>query len=247
MHGRVEAIGPLLEAERREDALVEAHLLVHRELLVEERRVDARRLAHELGEHGADRPEYLGHLGRLHVRLEVVEERRVGRVLPLEALDVLPLELEVALERRKELREVVRRARLDPHLVAERRRSRQLDAELGRNAPLLLPVAPGDADEAGVVRVVLERLFDGPEALEEMPDLVVDELLVDDAAECRERLGAGWMAAGRHRDLLIPGQDVSRSGEIGDLGEALSERTKVRIHRGGLYRRGSASDYGCVT
>ena len=173
----------------------------------------------------------------LHVRLEVVEERRVGRVVPLEALDVAALELEVALERGEEPREVVRRARLDPDLVAERRRSRQLDAELGRNAALLLPVAPGDADQAGVVGVVLERLLERAQALEQAPDLVVDELLVDDAAQRRERLGTRRMAAGRHRDLLIPGEHAYRAGEIGDLGEALSERTKVGVHRGGLYRR----------
>ena len=234
----IEPVRALLEAERREDALAESLLRAGRERLLEERRVDARRLAHELGEHGADRPEYLGHLGRLHVRLEVVEERGVGRVLPLEALDVAPFQLEVALKRREEPGEVVGRARLDPDLVAERRRSRQLDAEVGRNAALLLPVAPGDADEASVVRVVLERLFDGAESLEETPDLVVDELLVDDATQRRERFGARRMAAGRHRDLLIPGEDASRSGEIGDLGEALSERAKVGVHLEGLYRRG---------
>ncbi len=155
----------------------------------------SRRLAHQLGEHGANRPEHLGHLGRLHVRLEVVEERRVGRVLPLEALDVPAFQLEVALKRREEPGEVVGGARLDPDLISERRRSSQLDAELGRNAALLLPVTPRDADETGVVGVVLQRLLDGTEALEETPDLVVDELLVDDAAQRRERLGARRMAA----------------------------------------------------
>ncbi len=237
MDGRIEPVRAFLEAERREDPLAERLLPAGGERLLEERRVDARRLAHELREHGSNRPEHLGHLGRLHVRLEVVEERRVGRVLPLEALDVAALELEVALERGKEPGEVVRRARLDPHLVSESRSARHLDPQLGRHAALLLPVAARDADQARVVGVVVERLFQRTQPLEQASHLVVDELLVDDTAQRRERLGAGRMAAGRHRDLLIPGQDVSRSGEIGDLGEALPERTKVGVHRGGLYRR----------
>ncbi len=112
-----------------------------------------------------------------------------------------------------------------------------LDAQLGRNAALLLPVAPCDADQAGVVGVVLERLFDGAQALEQSADLVVDELLVYDAADRREGFRTSGMAAGRHRHLLIPREHEERAGEVGDLGEALPERTKVGVHRGGLYRR----------
>ena len=74
--------------------------------------------------------------------------------------------------------------------------ARQLDAELGRNAALLLPVAARDADQARVVGVVVERLLERAQALEQAADLVVDELLVRDAAQRRERLGARRMAAG---------------------------------------------------
>ena len=118
----------------------------------------------------------------------------VRRVLPLEAVDVATLELEVALERREKPREVVRRAGLDPHLVPERRRSRQVDAEVGRHAALLLPVAAGDPDEARVVGVVVERVLERSQPFEQSTDLGVDELLVRDPAERRERFGAGWMA-----------------------------------------------------
>ena len=52
------------------------------------------------GEHGPDRVEDLRDLGRRHERLEVVEQRRVRRVVPLEALGVALLQLEVPLERR---------------------------------------------------------------------------------------------------------------------------------------------------
>ena len=151
----------------------------------------------ELGEHRPDRPEHLGDLGREHVRLEVVEERRVRRVLPLEAVDVLPLQLEVALERGEELREVVRRAGLDPDLVAERSRARQLDAELRRDAALLLPVPARHADEARVVGVVVERLLERTQALEQAAELLVHEPLVYHLAQRRELVGAGGMAARR--------------------------------------------------
>ena len=204
---------------------------------MEERRIDSRRLLHELGEHGPDRPEHLRHLGRQHVRLEVVEQRRVRRVLPLEALDVASLQLEVSLERREELREVVRRTRLDPDLVSERGGADHLGPQLRRHTALLLPVAPGDADEARVVRVVVERLLEGAEPFEQGADLGVDELLVGDTSDGRHRLGASGMPAGRHRHLLIPGQHADRLGEIGDLGEAFSERAQVRVHLGGLYPR----------
>ena len=40
------------------------------------------------------------------------------------------------------------------------------------------------------------------------------------------------MATLRHRHLLIPGEHASRTGEIGDLGKALSERAKVGVHLG---------------
>ena len=165
---------------------------------------------HELGEHGADRREHLGDLGGQHVRLEVVEQRRVGRVLPLEALDVPALEVEVPLERREELREVVGRARLDPDLVAERSRADHLRPQLGRDPALLLPVAARDADQARVVRVVVERLLERSEPFEQIADLGVDELLVRDASDGRHRLGTRGMAAGRHHDLLIPAEHADR-------------------------------------
>ncbi len=237
MHGRVEPVRALLEAECAEDACVELLLLLVRVVVTEERCVDPRRVLHELGQHRADGSEHLRDLGRQHVRLEVVEERRVGRVLPLEAFDVASLELEVPFERGQELPEVVRRARLDPDLVAERGRADHLRPQLGRNATLLLPVAPRDADEAGVVGVVLEGLLERPETFEQVADLGVREPLVRDPAEGRHRLGASRMPAGRHRHLLIPCQHADRTGEIRDLGEALPERAKLRVHLGGLYPR----------
>ena len=159
VHGRVEAPRAVLEADRREDALGELSLECLRVRHVEERRVDLRRLAHELRQHRLDRVEDLRDLGRLHERLVVVEQRRVRRVVPLEALDVAALQLEVLLERGEERLEVVFARALDPDVMTPRAGAHHLGAQLGGDAALLLPVAPGDADEARVVGVVLERLL----------------------------------------------------------------------------------------
>ncbi|MBM2822094.1 MAG: hypothetical protein HW413_840 [Thermoleophilia bacterium] len=186
MDGRVEPPRTVVEPNRREHPLGKRALEVGCVWLVEERRVDARSLAYELGQNRADGGEDLRHLARLHERLEVVEERRVRGVVPLEALDVAPLELEIPPERREEAREVVLRPCLDPDLVAERRGADHLGAEIGRHTPLLLPVAAGNAHEARVVRVVLERLLEWTQALEHGADLGIHELLVGDATERRE-------------------------------------------------------------
>ena len=77
-------------------------------------------------------------------------------------------------------------AGFDPGVVATRRRPGHLDLELGGHAPRLLPVASRDPDQAGVVGVVRERLLVRAQLLQQAPDVVRDERLVDDATECRE-------------------------------------------------------------
>ena len=186
---------------------------------------------HELRERGLDLVEDLRDLGRRHERLEVVQQHGVRRVVPLEALDVALLQLEVPLEDGEEGGEVVVRPRLDPDLVALRARAQHLGAELGRHLPVLLPVVTRDADQAGVVGVGIERLLERSELLEQRADLVVGELLVRDAAERRERLGARRVPAGRHRDPLVPAEHAHRPMEVGDLGEPLAERAEVRVPR----------------
>ena len=117
--------------------------------------------------------------------------------------------------------------------LPERRRAQHLGAQLGGHAPRLLPVAARDADQARVVGVVLERLLVRPQLLEQRADLVVDEPLVRDPAERRERLGAG---RGCRRGGIVTRwsqrEDASAPSQVGDLGEALAERAQVRIHRG---------------
>ncbi len=158
------------------------------------------------------------HLGRLHLRLEVVEERVVGLVeLAVEALDVAVAELEVLAQRRQEGGEVVALAGLDPDRDRERRRARHLRAQLGGDLARLLPVAAGDADQARLERVVLVLRLEGLELLEEPTDLGRGELVVGDAPERRELLGATGCSAGRHHHLLVPGEQRGGMREIGDL------------------------------
>ena len=81
------------------------------------------------------------YLGRLHARLEVVEERVVGLVVAFEALDVAPLQLDGALEVEEE-REVVRLARLRPDVVRGiRGGAGHLGGELRGHAASLVVVA----------------------------------------------------------------------------------------------------------
>jgi hypothetical protein len=126
VRARVEAPGALLQADGRRDALGEGALPVDGERLVEEGRLDARRVADDLGERRPEDVEDRRHLGRGHERLEVVEERRVGRVLPVEARGITLADIEVALERGEEEREVAGRSRLDPDRVGEGGRAQAL-------------------------------------------------------------------------------------------------------------------------
>ena len=190
MRGRVETPGTLLEAERADDALREPPLRIGVERSVEERRVDLGCVAHELGQCRTQRREHVAHLGRRHAGLVVVEERRVGQVGRLEALDVAALQLDVRPQVREERCEVVVPPRLDPRVVPAGRRAGHLDAQLGGDAAGLLPVAARDADQARVVGVVGQRFLERSEPLEQAPDLGIGEAVVDDAPEGRERVGA---------------------------------------------------------
>ena len=66
----------------------------------------------------------------------------------------------------------------------------------GVDQACLLPVASGDPDQARVVRLVRPGVLQGPQALEQAPDLVVDEPLVDDAAQRAELVGPRGDPAG---------------------------------------------------
>ena len=167
--------------------------------------------------------EHVAHLAGQHPRLEVVEERGVGAVGPLEALDVAPLELEVRPQVREERGEVVRPPRLDPGVVTARRLARHLRAQVGRHPAGLLPVAPRHADEAVVVGVVGEALDERLARVQEPAHLGVDEPLVRDAAERRQLLGPRVRAPRRHRHALVPPEHARREPQVGALGQPEAE------------------------
>ena len=85
------------------------------------------------------------------------------------------------------------------------------------------------------IRLVVERLLERLQPVEKMADLRVHELLVRDSSDGGHRLGTRGVAAGRHHDLLVPAEHANRLAQIGDLGKALLERAKVRVHLFGLY------------
>ena len=106
---------------------------------------------HQRDELVAQPREQRAQLGGGEAGLEVVEQRVVGVLEALEALDVPPAQLDVALEEVAEAAVVVGGARLLPGGLAERPRLRHRGGQLGRDADGLLVVAPRPVDEPGVV------------------------------------------------------------------------------------------------
>ena len=98
---------------------------------------------------------------------------------------------------------------------------RELLDQVGRDAPRLVEVAPGDADE---VRVELRP---GRRRLEQLADPVVDEALVREPLDRRALLRAPLGRRRRHDDLLIPGQELAQALEVGDLRQAAAELVQV--------------------
>ena len=224
---RVEPPGPLLEAEGRDHALGELALPIGIESTVQERGVDLGRIADEVGQCRAENGEDVAHLRRRHPGLVVVEQGRVRFVGGLEALDVAAFQLDIRAEVRQERGEVVVPACLDPRVVPARRRARHLDAQLRRHPARLLPVAPRDADQARIVRVVRQRLLERREAVEQTADLGIGEAVVDDPAERGERVRARCRAEGRHRDALLPAENACGAAEIRDLRKSLAQGGEI--------------------
>ena len=158
----------------------------------EERRVDLGRLADRARSvPGAAEPKTVRHLGRGHERLVVVEQDGVGRVRPLEALDVAELQLDVAAQVGEEGGEVARLPSASTHAWWPRAASRVISSR--REAGTRRAFSQSrrvTRIEARLVRVVRVRLLERAQPLEQPADLVVDELLVRDPAERGERVCA---------------------------------------------------------
>ena len=168
--------------------------------------------------------EHATNLVGVHALLEVVEQDVVRIVGRGKALDVAMLDLESAVEPGAERGEVVVCACVRPGLDALGRELRHLGLELGGDASRFLPVAPGDGDQAGVVRVRVEVGLLGPEPLEQLADLVAHEELVREAVQRRKALGPRRGASGRHHHELIPFEHPGRDDQVLDLRQLTAKR-----------------------
>ena len=241
MHGQVEPRERRVVAEPLDDLQRVGVLRIDRPRAVHEGVValDGADLGDQRHELGLQVVEDLAHLRGLHARLVVVEESVVGLVVALEAVDVAALEVDRALEHGAEELVVVLRPRLRPHVVALDGGAGHLGSQVGGDAARLLPVAARRADQARVVRVVIELLLVVGELVEQRSGRVGDELLVRDPVERRHLVPTNDGAARRHHHGLIPEQDLLRAAQVVDLGQTCLQLGETLLHR-----RSSDRGYG---
>jgi hypothetical protein len=215
MLGGIDAprVGPV--AEEVDDLVVERDLAVEWEVAAQERVVCVAiaQLRDQRDELVLDLLEDACDVGRLHLRLEVVQEDVVGLVLGLEALDVASAELDVALERPEEELEVRRLLRLLPYRVRLGGGDRHLTAQLDRNLNGLVVHPAREPKEAGVVGVGVERGAGRLELVEQAADLGIGQLLVREALHERDVLCAMADPRRRHRRVLVPHEQVRDVGQ----------------------------------
>jgi hypothetical protein len=236
MHRRIEPVGALLEAEVAQDRAEELLLGGEREVAVEKGVVCGLAcLADDLDQLGPEDVEDGLHLGGRHSRLVLVQERVVRGVARLHQLRPAERDVVHALQGGQEDGEVVGLAGLEPRAVRLSGLTRPGGRKLGGHAACLLPVAPRDADEAGVIGVVVELGLERRELVEQAPDLVGDEALVCEARERRAGLGPCGRALRGHHRPLVPAEHAERAFEVVDLGEVLLQLCECRVHRGQTY------------
>ena len=217
-----------VEADRLEDVHHRAALVVDLERAGEDA-VVARVLVgaggrrDELHQRVAKRLEQRPQLGGGEAGLEVVEQEVVGVLGGLEARDVAVAQVDVARQRVTEEREVRRRARLLPRLLAEGVGVAHLRRQLGRDAHGLLVIAPDRGDQADGVGVGVLPVRPRREPVEQPPDLRVGELAVADQLERRGVVGAGGGAVRRHHRVLVPEQHRVDAAEVRQLGHPVLE------------------------
>ncbi len=183
------------------------------------------------GDRGDDRDETGAELGeeRPDLRgpgagLVVVEERVVGVVDVVEALDVAVAELDVAGERGEEGRGVLAPAGLLPGAFAVGCCSGHLGAQLGGDPPGLRGVARTHADGRRVDRI---GKFGVGEPVEEAGELIGGQQPMAHPDQRRELLGATRLAARRHLGALVPEEQRPRSPEVGDLALDLAQPLEI--------------------
>ena len=211
--------------EQVDDLLAERDLLLDREVPGEERVVDLAlpQLGDQRNQLRLDLGEDPRHVRRLRLRLEVVEQdvvRLVGRV---EAGDVAAAQLDGALERGQEQLEVRRHLRLEPDRGRIGGGPRHLAGELGGHAHGLVVLAPGEADQRGVVGVRVERVLERAQLLDEAAHLGIDQRLMAELLEHGQVRAAARRAGRRHDRPLVPDEQRRDRSQGLDLLEATLE------------------------
>jgi hypothetical protein len=178
-----------------------------------------------------ERPVWRAHPRRGYQRRQpevVVAKQRLVAALALlrNAIAVGARELDVALQRRRERREVVVCTRLLPDLLAVGARPRQLHGELFRHPARPLPVAARKAHDVAV-ELVQGRPADRSRPIarrvdlrQPLSDLRGGGLLVGEASERPELLPARRAALAGHHHQLVPVGEHPNRGEIRQLGHA---------------------------
>ena len=213
----------VVEPHQRDDVADKHALGVDRELAMNGAVVDrmAAQLGDERDELVTELPEQPRQLGGGHIRLIVVEQRVIRVREVVEALRILGRKLKVASEVRLERSEVAVGTRLHPRVLPDRLRLCEPRGEVGGHATCLLPLAPDEPDEPGVVGVrVASRSRELCRcSVDQRPDLGTHEALMRDPLERRHRLRTLRTAARRHLRLLIPAKQLSRLPDVLDLGK----------------------------
>jgi hypothetical protein len=236
--GRIEPPAALGQRQPAHQLVDCAALALHTEAPTEQRVVErVRSLGHrgddrhqprsQLGEHGADER------GR-HPGLVVVEQRVVRMVERLETGRVAAPQLDVPLQVREQGGEVGVRPRGEPGRLPDRRRPSELGAQLDRHPPGPLALAPSRPDRVGTDGAGLHLRL--AEALDQLPQPVVDQALMADPGERPDLLRPSRRAAGGHHRPLVPGQQRFGAVEVRDLGEAVEQL--VELGRPGIDAHG---------
>ena len=140
----------------------------------------------------------------LRARLVFIEQRIVGLIVVTNRGGLLPLQLERALEQRPEPRKVVRLAGLDPQLLAEHRKFRQLlDQRLRQlRLPIVVALQIDDIRAGSAVPIGGERTVD--QLGQPFANFGSGLLLVNEAGQKAHLLGPVFAAGRRQLGSLVP-------------------------------------------
>ena len=157
--------------------------------------------------------------------------QRVGDVLiARKEIRILPAQVERPVQVRLHGSKIVRRTRPRPRLVRRRRLAIELRHERRRHLDRFLVIAPRDADEAGLVRIVRQARLVGPQVIQQLTDGRVGEFFVRQPSQRRHLTPTGLRAAWRHVRGLIPAQQCSRRPQVVDDHQAGLEFDKFGVH-----------------